>query len=132
MGSAYSLDNATFIELPVAPRYDPSMGVEDVENAFETNIGVRWIYPLFERDRWELSFILTKDQLQDFRDMHDTVGRDPFYFRLTDASPAEYIYCRKEPGFMPRGIGEGTETGKPIYELKMILVGEIDAVDILT
>ncbi len=129
MGSAYSLDNDTFVELPVSPRYDPVMGEEQADNAFETNMGNRWIYGLYDRDRWELTFILTNAQLPAFRAMHDAVDgqRTPFYFRLTDVSPAEFIYARKEQGFLPRGIGEATDTGETIWEYKLILIGEVDA-----
>ncbi len=133
MGSAWSLDNATFTELPVSPRYDPVMGQEQMDNAFETNMGVRWVYGLFSRDRWELSFILANAQIPAFRAMHDAVDgqRTPFYFRLTDVSPAEFIYARKEAGFMPRGIGEATDTGEPIWEYRLTLIGEVDATTIL-
>lgn len=126
MITAWSLDGDTWIDLPVGPRFDLMLGQEEINLDLETDAGVEWIYRLFTRDRWELPFKITMDQLADFRALHDAVDGQltPFYFTLDrTAEPIVYIYGRKEPGFLPQGTGEFVNP--PLFNYRLIIRQEI-------
>ena len=126
MKCAYSLDGDSWTELPVGPRFDAMLGVEEQNIDLETDAGVLWLYRLFERDRLELTFKFTLTQMAEFRALHDAVQGQltPFYLTLdVNADPIVSIYCRKEAGFLPQGTGE--QVMPPVFTYRLIVRQEI-------
>jgi hypothetical protein len=131
--TAYSLDGETWVDLPVGPRFDdPQMGLDEVDIEFRTDGGVYWVNREYVLDHWEFTFRVTLSQLANFRALHDLVDgpTTPFYFTLDRTeSPIVSIFARKEKGFVYRGTGG--PRNPPVFEYRLILMGEIDPLTVL-
>jgi len=126
----YLSDPDDVVPFPKAESYG-SLPIKNLEEDLElkSEKGKTWTYKQSRHRQWELDFILTKDQLQFFRDLHDAVeGRGtPFYFveDLDDVEGTSY-YVKKEKDFNPSdekyGAPEGVDT--EYYEYTLFLTQE--------
>lgn len=129
----YSLDGAEWIELPVGPRFDPILSLVDTDAECETDGGARYVYRQSRRDRWQLRFRVTTEQLEAFRELHTLIDGKvrPFYLRLGgDRFTTIEIYGRKESGIFPRGIS--IPAAQVVYDYDIVISGEIPAIEVLS
>jgi len=123
MPCAYSFDGLDWTDLPVGPRFDAVIGVDEQNTLLETDGGVQWLDRKFQRDSWELSFKCTYAQLSEFRTLHDLADGQlvPFYLTLDrTADPIIALYGNKEAGFMPQASGEAVSPPLFVYKLKIL------------
>jgi len=130
---AYSLDNIDWTAFPYGPKFDFGYGLEESNISLETDIGRRFIYSKFSRDRWDITFRFTETERSAFQDFHDAVDGQitPFYLSLGVAGVASaLIYGRKTAGFFPAGIS--VPAIPVIYEYRFTIIGSVVDIDLTT
>lgn len=124
------------ILLPRPPRWDSLIeAVEDKQIEHETEGGVLWIYPQFQRLIPAYNFRLPVDELAAFKALHLLVkGRAlPFYFVPDTADMGTVYKVRKESGFKPSVVGPASNADGDLvqwYDYTLQLTAEIDALEI--
>ncbi len=129
MKCAWSLDGENWTDFPVGPQFDLMLGADESNIDLETDGGVQWLARLFERDRWDLTFKCTMDQMSNFIDHHVAISGKltPFYLTLDrEADPIVSLYGRKESGYSFQGTGEKIQP--PAFLYRMTIKKEIAAV----
>ncbi len=122
---AYSLDAASWTDLPVGPQFDLSLNIDEQTTELVTDGGVIWTEKLFERDAWNLTFKLRTSHVAAFRAMHDAVdGQLERLFLTLDrtADPVVVLYGWKEAGFALQGTGEPVVP--PVFNYRFTISGE--------
>lgn len=122
---AYSLDGASWTDLPVGPQFDLGIGVDEQNTELITDGGAIWTERLFERDLWNLTFKIETANVSAFQALHDAVdGQLGRLFITLDrtADPVVAIYGWKEAGFALEGTGE--RVIPPVFNYRLSISGE--------
>lgn len=126
---AWSTDNVNFTALPRYWRLGGRSRSTEEENVrHETGNGRLFVYNMYTRNLYELTFHIIDPDLQAFRDLHDYAAGEsyPFYFSFLGASSSgasDSVYVRKEPGFDPKEIDKSR--GVVVWEYTLVLKQEL-------
>jgi hypothetical protein len=115
----------SLIVLPVQSRIGVESGFERQDILFETELGRRYVFPQFIRQKRTMTFRLNPDQLLSFFYLDLVVGgqRDPFYFVADlDNAAITRFFCRKESSFIVKQV-DGSQFGA-IVDYQMSLTEE--------
>jgi len=123
----YVTDPNAALEFPRGPRYGSApRDILEGDLVIETEAGKRWVYKQFTRDKIVVNMRLTAEQLEFFRELHQTVGgqETEFYFVPDMDDIDTVVLVRKEPNFEPKelddpGVVDGEEIALYDYSLTM-------------